>query len=49
MTHGHELRGNPGGSGATGWRGKGRKKWDNSNSIIIKISFQKKTMVERDR
>ena len=37
MTHGHELRlGNDGGQG-TGQRGiKGRKKWDNCNSIINK-------------
>ena len=39
MTHGHELRwGNDGGRVGTGWRGiKGRKKWDNCNSIINKI------------
>ena len=39
MTHGHELRrGNDGENGGTGQRStKGRKKWDNSNSIINKI------------
>ena len=39
MTHGHELRwGNDGGRWGTGQRGiKGRKKWDNCNSIINKI------------
>ena len=40
MTHGHELRwGNASGwGGGTGWRGiKGRKKWDDCNSIINKI------------
>ena len=38
ITHGHELRwGNDGGKRGTGWRGiKGRKKWDNCNSIIKK-------------
>ena len=43
-THGHELRwGNAGGRGGTGRRGiKGRKKWDNCNSIINKIYFLKK-------
>ena len=43
MTHGHELRqGNNGGRAGTGWRGmKGRKKWDNYNSIINKIYFLK--------
>ena len=41
-THGHEIRlGNDGGQG-TGQRGiKGRKKWDNCNSIINKIYFKK--------
>ena len=44
MTHGHELRGgNSGGREGTGQRGiKGRKKWDNCNSIINKIYFLKK-------
>ena len=39
MTHGHELRwGNAGGRAGAGWRGiKGRKKWDNCNSIINEI------------
>ena len=42
MTHGHELRwGNDGGRGCTGQRRvKGRKKWDNYNSIINKIYFK---------
>ena len=44
MTHGHELReGNAGGRGCAGWRGmKGRKKWDNCNSMINKIYITKK-------
>ena len=39
MTHGHELSwGNDGGRAGTGQRGiKGRKKWDNCNSLINKI------------
>ena len=39
MTHGQELRGwNAGGMGGAGQRGiKGRRKWDNCNSIINKI------------
>ena len=39
MTHRHELRwGNDGGSGSRRQRGiKGRKTWDNCNSIINKI------------
>ena len=43
MTRGHELRWrNVGGRGGTGKRGiKGRKKWDNCNSIINKIHFKK--------
>ena len=44
-THGHELRvgGNAGGRGDTGQkRIKGRKKWDNCNSIINKLYFKKK-------
>ena len=43
-THGQELRlGNAGGSGGAGWRGiKGRKKWDNCNSMINKIYFKNK-------
>ena len=42
-THGHELRwGNPGGSAGARQKGiKGRKKWDNCNSIINKIYFLK--------
>ena len=42
MTHGHDLRwGNDGGRGDTGQGGrKGRKKWDNCNSIINKIYFK---------
>ena len=42
IIHGHELRwGNDSGAGGvTEQRGiKGRKKWDNSNSIINKIYF----------
>ena len=44
MTHGHDLsRGNAGGRGSAVWRGiKGRKKWDNCNSIINKIYLKKK-------
>ena len=44
MTHGHELRwGNAGGMGGTGQRGiKGRKNWDNCNSIIKKIYLKEK-------
>ena len=40
--HGHELRWeNDGGREGTGQRGiKGRKKWDNCNSIINKICQQ---------
>ena len=43
MTHGHELRwGNDGGRVGTGQRGiKGRKKWDNYNSIINKMYLKK--------
>ena len=43
MTHGHELRcGNAGGKVGARQRGiKGRKKWDNYNSIINKIYFKK--------
>ena len=41
-THGHELGGNAGGRGDARWRGiKGRKKWDNCNSIINKIYLKK--------
>ena len=42
-THGHKLSGGDAG----GWRGtgrrkiKGRKKWDNRNSMINKIYFKK--------
>ena len=38
MTHGHELSwGNNGGKRGAGQRGiKGRKEWDNHNSISIK-------------
>ena len=41
---GHELSGGMlGRSGVTGHRGiKGRKKWDNCNSIINKIYLRKK-------
>ena len=40
MTHGHELRWGNNAGQDTGWRGiKGRKKWDNCNSIINKIYF----------
>ena len=41
MTHRHELRwGDAGGRVGTGQRGiKGRKKWDNCNSIINKMYF----------
>ena len=49
MTHGHELRsGNDGGREGTGRKGiKGRKKWDNYNSIINKIYYSKeKTKIE---
>ena len=44
MIYGHELRwGNAGGRRATGQRGiKGRKTWDNCNSIINKIYFLKR-------
>ena len=44
MTHGYELRWwNAGESDGAGWRGiKGRKKWDNCNSIINKIYFKNK-------
>ena len=39
IIHGHELRWGKG----MGWRGvKGRKKWDNCNSIINKIYFKKR-------
>ena len=43
MTHGHELRsGNDGGREGTGRKGiKGRKKWDNYNSIINKYIKEK--------
>ena len=43
MTHGHELRGrNEGGRGDSGQRGiKGRKIWDNYNSIINKVYIKK--------
>ena len=42
-TQGHELRwGNAGRWSGAGQRGiKGRKKWDNCNSIINKIYFKK--------
>ena len=44
ITHGHELSwGNDGGKGCAGWKAvKGRKKWDNSNSIINKIYLRKR-------
>ena len=43
-THGHELRGvGTGGRESAGqMRIKGRKKWDNCNSIINKIYFKNK-------
>ena len=43
MTHRRELRQrNDGGVEGTGWRGvKGRKQWNNYNSIINKIYFRK--------
>ena len=43
MTQGHELRGgNDGRKRGTGqWGIKGRKKWDNCNSIMNKIYFKK--------
>ena len=47
MTHGHELRwgGTAGGNGSTRWRrDKGRKKWDNGNSIINKMYLTKRTL-----
>ena len=38
MTHGYELRWGMLVEGSAGWRKtKGRKKWDNCNSIINKI------------
>ena len=43
MVHGHELRvgGDAGGRQGAGRRGrKGRKKWDNCNSIINKIHLK---------
>ena len=44
MTHGHELRwGKCQWEEGTGWKGlKGRKNWDNCNSIINKIYFKKR-------
>ena len=47
MTQGHELMGgNVGGRWVVGWRGiKGRKKWDNCNSIINKIYLKNKAEV----
>ena len=49
MTHGHEL-GEGGmlvGGEIAGWRGiKGRKKWDNCNSIINKIKMKKKKIIK---
>ena len=42
MTHGHELRwGNAGGMGWGMVEGNKEKKWDNHNSIINKIYFNK--------
>ena len=43
MTNGHELRGeNAGGREGSGRRAiKGRRKWDNCNSIINKIYFKR--------
>ena len=51
MTHEHELSrdgglGNGAGMGGAGQMGiKGRKKWDNCNSIINKIYFKNKNSV----
>ena len=48
MTHGHEVRGpgNAGGREGAGQRGiKGRKKWNNCNSIINKIYFKKRNIL----
>ena len=43
-THGYELRGDMLEGGGAGLRGmKGRKHWDNCNSIINKICFKKKS------
>ena len=45
MIHRHEVRGggDAGRRGGAGWRGiKGRKQWDNCNSIINKIYLKKK-------
>ena len=45
MTYGHKLRdgGNAGRRGGAGQKGiKGRKKWDNYNSITNKIYFLKR-------
>ena len=49
MTHGHELRwGNEGGRGCTGQRRvKGRKKWDNYNSIINEIYLKQCTKEDK--
>ena len=48
MTHGHELKGrNVHWRGCAGQRGiKGRKKWDNCNSIINKMYLIKKKKKE---
>ena len=40
MTHGHEQRGIAGGNGGTRQSATKRKKWDNCNSIINKISLK---------
>ena len=51
MTHGHELKGVMLVGGGTGCRGiKGRKKWNNYNSIINKMYLKiKKENVKRMR
>ena len=51
MTHGHELRWeNDGRREGTGQREvKGRKKWNNCNSIIIKYIFFKKRNLSGER
>ena len=51
MTHGRELRwGNDGRRAGIWWRGiKGRKKWDNCNSIINKIYYNIKRANEAER
>ena len=48
ITHGHELRWqNDHGRGCTGQREiKGRKKWDNYNSLINKIYLKRKVKLQ---